>query len=120
MTLNYKQVLHWAPRILGILFAIFISLFALDVFGKGNSPWEALGEYLIHLTPTYILLATLIIAWKWELIGAILYALEGVSYIFLLWEQPAPASLLITGPLFVISGLFLLDWALKSQIRTIA
>ncbi|MGC9349412.1 MAG: DUF7670 domain-containing protein [Anaerolineae bacterium] len=30
---SVKQVLFWAPRILTLLFALFISLFALDVFG---------------------------------------------------------------------------------------
>ena len=35
MNKSVKPVLFWTPRILCILFAIFISLFALDVFGEG-------------------------------------------------------------------------------------
>ena len=51
----------WIPRILTIAFIIFISLFALDSFGTSD-PWymEVLG-FLIHLIPTYILLAILIV-----------------------------------------------------------
>ena len=66
----------WIPRILTIAFIIFISLFALDSFGTSD-PWymEVLG-FLIHLIPTYILLAILIVFWKKPVYS-------GVSYIIL-------------------------------------
>ena len=66
----------WIPRILTIAFIIFISLFALDSFGTSD-PWymEVLG-FLIHLIPTYILLAILIVFWKKPIYS-------GVSYIIL-------------------------------------
>jgi hypothetical protein len=35
MNIPLKQLLFWTPRVLGILFAAFVSMFALDVFGKG-------------------------------------------------------------------------------------
>ncbi len=34
-----KQFLFWSPRVLTILFALFLSLFALDVFGEGYGFW---------------------------------------------------------------------------------
>ena len=37
-----KRTLFWAPRILCILFAVFVSLFALDVFGEGYGFWETI------------------------------------------------------------------------------
>ena len=37
MNNKWKRVLYWTPRVLGILFALFISIFALDVFGEGYS-----------------------------------------------------------------------------------
>ncbi len=37
-----KKFLYWLPRILGILFAIFISIFALDAFGEGIPFLEAI------------------------------------------------------------------------------
>jgi len=30
-----QQLLYWAPRALCIVFAVFISMFALDVFNEG-------------------------------------------------------------------------------------
>ena len=35
MNTKPKRVLYWIPRALTILFALFISVFALDVFGEG-------------------------------------------------------------------------------------
>ena len=35
-----KTWLTWTPRILGLLFAAFLSLFALDVFEQGYQGWE--------------------------------------------------------------------------------
>lgn len=36
-----KKLTHWLPRILRLLFALFISIFALDAFGEGIPFTEA-------------------------------------------------------------------------------
>jgi hypothetical protein len=102
-----KKFLYWLPRILGILFAIFISIFALDAFGEGNPFLEAVVGFLIHLIPTYIVIAVLLIAWKWELVGGILFILVGASY--LVWAHILhwTAFLLIGGPPILIGILFI-------------
>jgi len=48
MNTTTKRVLFWAPRVLGILFALFLSLFALDVFSEGYS----FGETMLALLKT--------------------------------------------------------------------
>ena len=40
MNKTMKSTLFWIPRIAGILFILFISIFALDIFGQGYSFWE--------------------------------------------------------------------------------
>jgi hypothetical protein len=35
-----KRILLWTPRVLSLLFALFVSLFALDVFGQGYGFWQ--------------------------------------------------------------------------------
>jgi len=80
-----KKFLYWLPRILGILFAFFISIFALDSFWEGIPFSEAIVSFLIHLISTYIMIAVLLIAWKWELVGGILFILAGTSY--LVWGR---------------------------------
>jgi len=30
----FQKIVYWLPRVLGILFTLFISIFALDTFGR--------------------------------------------------------------------------------------
>lgn len=114
-----KKVLFWSPRVLGILFAIFISLFALDVFMEGYGFWETLVALFMHLIPTVIFLIVLAIAWRWERIGGILFILLGVLYIGLFWgPDQLPGYLMISGPLFLLGILFLLDGFLQRGSQT--
>jgi hypothetical protein len=45
------RVLHWVPRILCIMAVLFISMFALDAFSPGQTIWQQLGAFFLHLIP---------------------------------------------------------------------
>ena len=75
------KILHWVPRILCIAAILFISMFALDAFSPGIPFWGQVAAFLIHLIPSFILLALLIIAWKWELAGGLIFAVIGLVFI---------------------------------------
>ena len=77
---KYRKIVHWAPRILCILAILFISLFALDSFSPELSIWQQLGGFFIHLIPSYILLAILLVAWKWEYIGGLIFIFIGLIF----------------------------------------
>jgi len=110
MNQTVEKILFWSPRVLGILIAIFVSLFALDVFGEGYSFWETIAALAMHLIPTLVILIVLGIAWRWEWTGGFLFVALGVLYITLFWEPSnLPAYLIISGPLFLVGILFLLD-----------
>ena len=110
MKRSAKQILFWSPRVLGILIAVFVSLFALDVLGEGYSIVETIVALAMHLIPTFVILIVLGIAWRWEWIGGFLFVTLGVLYITLFWEPSnLPAYLVISGPLFLTGILFLLD-----------
>lgn len=64
------RLLHWTPRILGILFIAFL-LFSLDVFGAGYSPWETFVALTMHNLPSFVLLAAVILAWRWPWVGSV-------------------------------------------------
>jgi hypothetical protein len=118
MSVFLKRTLFWGPRILGILFALFMSLFALDVFGEGYGFWETILALVMHLVPTYILVVVLVVAWRWEWVGAILFSLLGVLYLVMTrgrvhWS----AYLTISGPLFLVGGLFLANWLSRRSPR---
>lgn len=110
------RILFWTPRILGVLFAIFISLFALDVFGEGRSPWETFVALAFHLVPTALILLALAIAWKRALPGGILFLLLGTIYLGMTWGRfEWPALVLLSGLPFLLGALFLLDWSRRRE-----
>jgi hypothetical protein len=119
MTKPVKRLLFWLPRILCILLAVFVSLFALDVFGEGHSFWKTILALLIHLIPTGIILVVLAVSWRWEWVGAILFSVLGVLYIVMFWGRFKlhVYLLVISGPLFLVGFLFLINWLYRKQIR---
>lgn len=74
------KIFHWAPRITCILAILFISIFALDSFSPDLTVWQQIGRFLMHLIPSFILIIFLIVAWKWEFIGGIIFILIGVGF----------------------------------------
>ena len=67
------KLIHWLPRIICILAILFISMFALDAFNPEKTIWQQIGDFLIHLIPSFVLIIILIIAWKREFIGGIIF-----------------------------------------------
>ena len=94
-------------RIAAIVFAVFISIFALDVFEEGVPFGQILLGLLMHLIPTLVILVILWIGWKWPLAGGILFVLVGCSYIVTAGNQALLTYLLIAAPPILIGLLFL-------------
>jgi hypothetical protein len=125
MTQLSKQALFWTPRALAILFIAFLSLFALDVFDGHLGFWQTALALTMHLIPSFVLIAALVLAWRWEWIGAALYGAAGLLYVW--WvvsmSRPVPPAmrliwiLTIAGPAFAIAGLFLANWLKRSDLR---
>jgi hypothetical protein len=114
-----RQWLFWAPRILCIVFTVFVSLFALDVFGEGRGFWKTLLALLMHLIPTGIILIVLGISWRWEWVGGIVFAVLGVLYLVMFWGRfHWSVYLVMSGPLFLIGLLFWLNWLCRAELRT--
>jgi len=113
-----KRALFWAPRILCILFALFLSLFSFDVFNKGLSFWETTRALLLHLSPVGVVIIMLIIAWRWEWLGALIF--NALAVLYLAWAGGRfhwGAYLVISGPLLLAGFLFLLNWVYRAQLR---
>ena len=101
--INWKKTIPWIPRILAILYIIFITIFAFDesVF---TLPW------FVHLMPTIILGLILIFTWKKPLTSAIIFLILGFGFtlIFKTYSNWL-IFLLISLPLILIGILFLLE-----------
>ena len=113
-----RRLLFWTPRILCLLFAAFISLFALDVFSEHQGFWEITLALLIHLIPTGILLFLLAITWRWEWVGGLLFPALGALYIIGFWGRfHWAAYAVLSGSLFLLGALFLLGWKYRTELR---
>ena len=107
MRITSRKLRFWTPRALAIVFAAFISVFALDVFGEGFT----VTALVMHLMPTLIVVAVLAIAWKRALLGAILFpALAIVAALFFSGATIEVLCFILAGPLLLIGALFFVDW----------
>ncbi|MBI1297758.1 hypothetical protein GC175_22710 [bacterium] len=114
-----RRLLYWTPRSVSILFALFLSLFALDVFGAGYSPLEVTVALLIHLVPTFVLLAATALAWRWEWIGAVVFAGWAIWYTVVAWGAfPFSVYLLMVLLPLTVGLLFSLNWLFRQEIRS--
>lgn len=114
-----KRVLFWTPRVLCILFAAFLSLFSLDVFGAGLGVGETVLALLLHLLPVFVVILVLIAAWRWEWIGAVLFAAFSVYYfVKTKGRQHWAAYAAISGSLALLAALFLLSWIHRARLRS--
>jgi hypothetical protein len=112
-----KQLLFWTPRVAGILFILFISLFALDVFGQGTSLGETLVALFIHLLPSIMLAIAVALAWRREWVGALAFAGFSVWYVITMRGFPLFVYLVLAGIPFVIGLLFAVGWFYRREIR---
>jgi hypothetical protein len=112
-----KKAIFWTPRLLTILFSIFISVFAMDSFAEGGGFQKTLIAFMIHLIPTAIIVTILILSWKREWIGGVIFLLLGVAYAVVAVSHPQ-WILVISGPLVVISIFFLVGWFRRYEIRS--
>ena len=117
------RIWYWAPRLLSILFICFLTLFSLDVFEPGLSAGEIALGLLMHNIPSIIMIVLLIIAWRIEIVGTVVFIGAGLLYIGLVvnnvihselpWYLAITWSLNIAGPAFIIGVLFLISWKRK-------
>lgn len=105
-----NKILYWLPRILGIGFVLFISVFSLDVFSE-YSGWAIALPLLMHLLPSLLLLGIVILAWKNEVLGGWLFLAAGV----LLFALSDFESVIVSLPAIVIGALFLASKYLRKN-----
>ncbi len=106
--MDMLKALYWAPRILGILGILFISLFSLDVFETGVSLTNLLVGFLVHNIPSLVLATVLVVAWKDERLGGYMFIMVSLIPFILLgnsfWVNAMLcAPFLLTGILFLVS-----------------
>jgi len=118
MNKNLRGILFWAPRVLGILFILFISLFALDIFDMGLGFWDTVVGLFMHLLPSIAMLIALTLAWRWEWVGSAFFAVAGGWFFYI--QHPAGDVMyyiVIVGVPLLIAVLFLVGWVKRGEVR---
>ena len=118
MKYSTKAVVLWSPRVLAILFALFISLFALDVFDGKSGILETLIGFAIHLIPTGIIVIAIILSWHREWIGGIVFIFLPIFYIYSTWGRfPLSVYLIMCTPPMITGILYFVNWKIKRDDR---
>jgi len=125
--MNKEKIIVWAPRIMSILFALFLAMFSLDVFEPGVNGGQIVVGLFMHNIPVLFLLAVFIISWKREIVGGITFILAGILYTLMAaagtasngfgWNM-ASWFLTISGPAFLIGAFYLLAWRQRKAQKT--
>ncbi len=103
------KVLFWTPRVLGIVAILFMMMFSLDCFGEYDSIAKQMTCLFMHNIPALACIVTLIIAWKWELAGGVLFILIYIAAgIFFKSFSANPASLIVISPFLLTGILFII------------
>lgn len=114
MDKKINKFIYWAPRILGILFVLFLAMFSLDIFDGNYGFWGTIVGLFMHNIPALILLAVVIISWKHELVGGIVFTLAGLLYVGMTMINDEVAwSFIVAGPALLVGILFLFGWRQK-------
>jgi hypothetical protein len=109
------SILKWLARILAIAAILFLVIFSLEVF-SGNEPFgKKLAGFLIHNIPALLLIIALIIAWRQEIAGGVLFLLAFIIMaVFFKSFAGNSASLIVISPFFIVGSSFIIHALLSS------
>lgn len=109
----HRSGLNWpviVARVLAVLECFVLALLATDAFSEGHSFISQFGDFLIHLAPAFILIGAT--TWAWFKPGQGGWIFIGLAGAYLAMAKGAMhplAHLIITLPLLVSGGLFLVS-----------
>ncbi len=99
------KALSWFARILAILTILFMMMFSLDSFGGDASFGRQILGFLIHNIPAFLFILALVISWKFEIAGGIMFIILFIAAgVFFKSFSGNPASLIIISP-FAVAGI---------------
>mgnify|MGYP001488242872 CR=1 FL=1 len=113
-----EKTLYWTPRIVTVLAILFIIMFSFDVFGGDEPLGQKLLGFLIHNIPALILTAILVIAWKWEDIGGVVFILSAIAGSIIFYTHSGNTGSIIIMLPFLITGILFILHHRVYHVRT--
>ncbi len=109
--INY---LYWTPRLLAILFTVFLYMFVLEVFAEGFN----INNFLLSLIPGTIILLLTVLAWRKERLGGILFIILALLYLLIGFGRVSYTAItFMSGTSLFIGILFMLDDIHNKKLR---
>ena len=100
-----------AATSIGVLYALALLVFAVDVFNNEQSISQTFSDVCLHLVPTVVVFLFVFVGYKNPLIGSIIFAISGLVYISTGWSNMHwTAHVVIAGPLLVLSMLYIMAY----------
>jgi hypothetical protein len=108
---SIRKFLFHSPRLLAVLFAVFLVFQAAMVF---NDPISSIGEqtlrFIVKLLLPAIVIGSLAVAWKKNHLGGLIFITLGIGFVLVGWKSFTLAKLFFAGGVMVFIGvLFLLN-----------
>jgi hypothetical protein len=110
------RLLKWTPRVLGVALSIFLSVFALDVFEPAKPLGRLAMDLMLHLIPTALVLAMVVLSWRHPGIGGAAFIGLAAAYALMVGFR-MDWVIAISIPL-VLGVLFLWSWRELRDPRT--
>lgn len=105
-----KLLTIYIPVVLSIIYIIFIALLSFDVFRIDASISQKIGGFIIENIPTILILLALYLALKKPMAGGAMFIVMSIIFtLFFKTYQRWDAFVLVSAPLIIIGGLFLLN-----------
>jgi len=100
-------------------------------FSPDLTIWQQIQAFLMHLIPSFVLLLFLVIAWRWELVGGIIFLLIGLVMSPVIYQHNYNMNgsvwmsigiiAMITFPFILVGILFILGHRMnKNQVKSAA
>lgn len=106
--------LKWVAGIICILAVIFVMMFSMDCFDSGYSFKDSITCFVMQNIPAFLIIISLVIAWKWEMIGGVLLVIASIVMIYYfqgfrgnIWAIILASPFLLAGVLFILDGYLL-------------
>jgi hypothetical protein len=96
---------------------LFLGLFALDAFSESASG-RAFLAFVVHLIPAFLLFVLVAVSWTREWLGGIAFITLAVAYAATVGARHPDWVAAISGPLFVVGGLYLWSWRWRAHVHT--
>ena len=107
----FRNANKWlfAATSIGVLYALTLLVFAVDVFNKEQGVSQTVFDVCLHRVPTVVVLLFVFVGYKKPLIGAVICLVSGLIYVITGWcNMHWTAHVLIAGPLLVLCMLYIM------------